>query len=200
MTPAPLTPKQQRFVEEYLKDLNGTQAAIRAGYSRKTANEQAARLLAKASVATAVTVGKLQQNDRIQVEADQVREQNAYLALADPIDVLDEHGQLLPLRQMPRRIRCAIRSIELMRRNVTAGDGQTDLTYKIQFWDKSKAIELEYKYFGMLVDRHEVSGPNGRPLQLGDLQKMSDEELDARLEAAYLKMKEEHEQAAKAKT
>lgn len=45
-----LTPKQARFIEEYLKDLNGTQAAIRAGYSPHTANEQAARLLAKASV------------------------------------------------------------------------------------------------------------------------------------------------------
>ena len=42
-----LTPRQARFVEEYLKDLNGTQAAIRAGYSAKTANEQAAQTLSK---------------------------------------------------------------------------------------------------------------------------------------------------------
>ena len=45
-----LTPKQQRFVDEYLVDLNATQAAIRAGYSKKTAKEQAARLLTKANV------------------------------------------------------------------------------------------------------------------------------------------------------
>lgn len=45
-----LTPKQQKFCLEYLKDFNGTQAAIRAGYSRKTANEQAARLLANVSI------------------------------------------------------------------------------------------------------------------------------------------------------
>lgn len=45
-----LTPKQTRFCEEYLIDLNGTQAAIRAGYSPKTANEQAARLLANVSI------------------------------------------------------------------------------------------------------------------------------------------------------
>ena len=45
-----LTPKQQKFCLEYLKDFNGTQAAIRAGYSKKTANEQAARLLANVSI------------------------------------------------------------------------------------------------------------------------------------------------------
>ncbi|MBN5145921.1 terminase small subunit [Stenotrophomonas maltophilia] len=42
---APLTPKQQRFVQEYLKDQNGTQAAIRTGYSEKTAKQQGSRLL-----------------------------------------------------------------------------------------------------------------------------------------------------------
>ena len=49
-----LTPKQAAFVREYVVDLNATQAAIRAGYSPKTANEQASRLLANVSVATAV--------------------------------------------------------------------------------------------------------------------------------------------------
>lgn len=46
--------KQQRFVDEYLIDLNATQAAIRAGYSEKTANEQAARLLANVSIKEAI--------------------------------------------------------------------------------------------------------------------------------------------------
>ncbi len=51
---ANLTPKQQRFVEEYLIDLNATQAAIRAGYSEKTANEIGAENLAKPSIAKAI--------------------------------------------------------------------------------------------------------------------------------------------------
>ena len=53
---AALTPKQQCFVAEYLVDLNATQAAIRAGYSERTANEQGARLLANVSVAAAVAL------------------------------------------------------------------------------------------------------------------------------------------------
>lgn len=69
---APLTPKQQRFVEEYLVDLNGTQAAIRAGYSPRTANEQAAQLLAKLSVQRAVSEGRKQQQERTEITADRV--------------------------------------------------------------------------------------------------------------------------------
>jgi len=52
-----LTPKQDMFVREYLVDLNATQAAIRAGYSAKTANEQASRLLANVNIASAVQAG-----------------------------------------------------------------------------------------------------------------------------------------------
>lgn len=53
-----MSPKQQRFVQEYLIDLNATQAAIRAGYSAKTANEQGSRLLANASIREAVARGQ----------------------------------------------------------------------------------------------------------------------------------------------
>lgn len=57
MTPK-LNPKQQRFVEQYLVDLNATQAAIRAGYSAKTANVQAARLLVHANISAAIADGR----------------------------------------------------------------------------------------------------------------------------------------------
>lgn len=67
-----LTPKQAAFVQEYLVDLNGTQAAIRAGYSPKTANEQAARLLANASVQAAVTKGREKLAAKVEVTAERV--------------------------------------------------------------------------------------------------------------------------------
>lgn len=60
-----LTPKQQRFVEEYLVDLNATQAAIRAGYSAKTANEQASALLAKLSIQQAVQEQRTKVSQRV---------------------------------------------------------------------------------------------------------------------------------------
>ena len=61
---ASLNPKQRRFVAEYLKDQNGTQAAIRAGYSKKTANEQASQLLAK------LNIRKLVDEKLSKIEAD----------------------------------------------------------------------------------------------------------------------------------
>jgi len=68
----PLTPRQRRFVEEYLIDLNATRAAVRAGYSEKTANEQGSRLLANVKVAGAVRVGRDRQQQRTEITADWV--------------------------------------------------------------------------------------------------------------------------------
>ena len=68
----PLTPKQATFVREYLVDLNGTQAAIRAGYSPRTANEQAAQLLAKLSVRGAIEKAQSERFARLDLTADEV--------------------------------------------------------------------------------------------------------------------------------
>ncbi len=67
-----LTPKQARFVEEYLLDLNATQAAIRAGYSKKTANEQGAQLLAKLSIRQAVAEAQAIRSKRTEITQDEV--------------------------------------------------------------------------------------------------------------------------------
>ncbi len=67
-----LTPKQARFVEEYLLDLNATQAAIRAGYNKKTANEQGAQLLAKLSIRQAVAEAQAVRSKRTEITQDEV--------------------------------------------------------------------------------------------------------------------------------
>ncbi len=67
-----LTPKQARFVEEYLLDLNATQAATRAGYSKKTANEQGAQLLAKLSIREAVAEARAVRSKRTEITQDEV--------------------------------------------------------------------------------------------------------------------------------
>jgi phage terminase small subunit len=71
---SPLNAKQQRFVEEYLLDLNATQAAIRAGYSAKTAAEQASDLLRNPKVAVAVEAGKAKRSQKVGVTAEYVLE------------------------------------------------------------------------------------------------------------------------------
>ena len=66
-----LTPKQARFVEEYLIDLNATQGAIRAGYSKKTANEQGAQLLAKLSIRQAVAEAQAIRSKRTEITQEE---------------------------------------------------------------------------------------------------------------------------------
>lgn len=68
----PLTPKQQRFVQEYLVDLNATQAAVRAGYSPKTSEQQGSRLLGNAKVAAAVAAGRKRLAAKLDLTAEKV--------------------------------------------------------------------------------------------------------------------------------
>jgi hypothetical protein len=93
-----LTPKQMRFTQEFVIDLNATQAAIRAGYSAKTANEQGARLLANASIAAAIATAQGARAERLQIDADKV--------LAD----LERRGQMA---ERAGQFAAAIRAAEL---------------------------------------------------------------------------------------
>lgn len=67
-----LTPKQQRFVAEYLKDLNATQAAIRSGYSAKTAEQIGSRLLRNVQVRSAVDAGQAKLAGKLEITAEKV--------------------------------------------------------------------------------------------------------------------------------
>lgn len=78
-----LTPRQARFVEEYLIDLNATQAAIRAGYSAKTAVQQGPRLLGYVGIARAIQEGKAERSERTGITADRVLNELAKIGFAD---------------------------------------------------------------------------------------------------------------------
>ena len=84
-----MTRKQDRFVKEYLIDLNATQAAIRAGYSPKTANEQGARLLANASVQEAIAKAMAERSKRTGISQDRVIQELARIAFVNPQNVIN---------------------------------------------------------------------------------------------------------------
>lgn len=97
-----LTPKQARFVEEYLQDLNATQAAIRAGYSLKTANQQGPRLLENPDVIAAIDAAKLNRSERAKIDALWVLKRLVDEAEADIADLYDrETGELRPVHDWP---------------------------------------------------------------------------------------------------
>ena len=82
-TVSALEPRQQRFVDEYLVDLNAAQAAIRAGYSEKTAKEIGYENLTKPHIAAAIAEARRRQQERTQITADAVLREAWNIAIAD---------------------------------------------------------------------------------------------------------------------
>jgi len=97
----PLTPKQKCFVEQYLLDLNATQAAVRAGYSARTANEIAAQLLGKPHVRAAIDAAKADRSTKIGVDAAWMLERLVLEAEADISDLYHSDGTLRPVEDWP---------------------------------------------------------------------------------------------------
>ncbi len=83
-----MTPKQERFVEEYLIDLNATQAAIRAGYSAKTAYSIGQRLLKEVETAEAIAAGQAKRSAKTEITAERVLEELWAIATADANDLI----------------------------------------------------------------------------------------------------------------
>lgn len=152
-----LTPRQARFVEEYLVDLNATQAAIRAGYSAKTAEHQGSRLLGYAKVASAVAKAKQDRSDEVGVDAAWVLRRLADEATADLADILDQDGVVRPIKDWP----------VIWRQGLVAGidvseqvvDGvKVGQTVKLKLSDRIKRIELIGKHVDVQAFRDQVHG------------------------------------------
>jgi phage terminase small subunit len=153
-----MTPKHARFVAEYLIDLNAAQAAIRAGYSPKTADRQGSRLLSKAEIAAAVAAKQTKQLETADLTAVRVLEELRRLSFSDVRGLFDEHGNLRPLHTLTQEQAACIASLEVVKKNLTSGDGQIDTVNKIKIWDKTRSLEMLAKHFGLLVERLEHSG------------------------------------------
>ena len=164
-----MTPKQEAFVREYLIDLNATQAAIRAGYSEKTANEQGSRLLADVSVRSAIEAAKAARSERTEISADWVLRTLAEEKTADLADLYDEHGTMKPIKDWPLAFRRGVVvGVETVEEFVGVGEDRKPIQIrKIKMTDRTKHIELIGKHVRVQAFRDNVgiSDPNGKPLQ-----------------------------------
>ena len=151
-----LTPRQARFVAEYLIDLNATQAAIRAGYSQRTANEQGCRLLAKSNVGEAVAKGAARTLRKLEVTQERVLREVAALAFLSVKELVDADDKLLPIGQWSPEAAAAVSSVEVAKRNLTAGDGVQEDVVKIRLWDKTSSLRDLMKHLGLLVEQVDV--------------------------------------------
>src|SRR5712691_5934855 len=145
----PLRAREQRFVDEYLVDLKGEAAAIRAVYSPKTAKVQASQILTRLNVQAALEVGYKERQARTRITADSTVRAIACLAHADIRKFYAANGALLPIHSLPDDLAACIASIEVVKRNYTSGDGKTELVLKTKLWNKPQALELLGRHQGL---------------------------------------------------
>lgn len=147
---ARLTAKQKRFCDEYMIDLNATQAAIRAGYSPASAKEIGSENLTKPDIASRINKAMAERSRRTGVNADRVVRELAKIAFINPTDLIDaETATIKPMAAVEDT--AAIQSIKVKRFD----DG---IEREVKAADKLKALELLGRHIGMFKDRVEISG------------------------------------------
>lgn len=163
---AKLTPKQERFVAEYLIDLNATQAAIRAGYSAKTAQEQGSRLLSNVMVAEAIQAAMKAREERTEITQDRVLLELSRIAFFDPRKLLRDDGSPKPIGELDDGTAAALAGLEITEEWEGSGEDRVFVGYtkKYKISDKNTAITNAMRHLGMFVDKSEVSAPGGKPL------------------------------------
>ena len=138
--------KHEQLVQEYFVDYNQTRAAIRAGYSPKSANQQAPELFAKPSIAARVAEIQAEKSRRIGLTTDRVLQEIARLALVDPTDIIDDDTGMVSAGAGADD-RAAIQSIKVKRYFDRSGQEVTE--HEIRLNDKVKALELLCKAMGI---------------------------------------------------
>ena len=158
-----LTPKQDKFVNEYLIDLNGTAAVIRAGFSPKQASSKAYQLLRKNTVQEALIERRKELSAASGVTPEKVIQGFANLAFADLAECYDENGFLKNIHNIPKNIRMALAGIEVDELFEGKGEDRERIgqTKKVKIWDKNRALDSLAKYFGLyapqvieIMERH----------------------------------------------
>ena len=170
-----LTPRQKRFVEEYLVDSNGTQAAIRAGYSEKSADVTASQLIANPKIEVAIRKAKDANAEKLDITVERVLLEYMRLALANTSDIMrvemitiqTDDGKrwrvprttIKPTDEWPAALCSAVSEIG------TTASG----AIKIKTHSKTDALEALARYFGIFNDKLKVSGS----LSFSDLIKLA---------------------------
>lgn len=159
--PLKLNPKQELFCIEYVKDFNAKQAAIRSGYSVKTARTIGSKLLTHVDVQSflsqlmvKVFSERQQKQKRALLTVEELIELIQEIATADPIEAFDDTNTIKPLKDMPASLRRCISSIDV-KEDYTEGVNVGNTT-RIRFWDKSKNLEMLAKRLQLFVERKEI--------------------------------------------
>ncbi len=191
---AKLTAKQQRFCDEYLIDLNATQAAIRAGYSPKTAEQLAYQLLQKTSVQNHISELQKKREKRTEITQDSVLHELALIAFAKASDyarvvekdaMVEVDGNMVPVLDVDGN-QVKYRTVEPILTDELTEDQKKAIAvikkgrdgFEIKPYSKIQALELLGKHLGMFTEKVEVKNttPNAfEGLTTEELKKLIDD-------------------------
>lgn len=165
-----LNDKQARFVAEYLKEPNATQAAIRAGYSPKTAYAQGCRLLKHAEVQQKLATKTEKLMGKLEISAERVLLERARLAFFDPRRLLDDQGRPKPISELDADTAAAIAGLDITEEYEGYGADRVFVGYtkKFKLADKNASLTALEKHLGLYKDDAGNGSPLHIHLHLGD--------------------------------
>lgn len=181
--PALKNKKHERFCREYIIDYNGKQAAIRARYSEKTAKEQASRLLTNANIDARWRELDKIETEKLGITKERILREYAKLAFTNSDDLMlytDEYIMVSPWtedEETGEKIPAQYRKVSkayLKPHDELTGDQkgviqeikETPTGVSIKLYDKKASLDSLAKIKGMLVDKKEISGPDGEPIAI----------------------------------
>lgn len=172
-----LSAQRARFVAEYLVDLNATQAAIRAGYSERTAYSSGQRLLKAVEVQQALQAAQAKREQRVQIDQDYVLRRLAEIDQMDVADILGDDGEYKPVKQWPKVWRQFISGMDIA--EIAEGRGEERVVVgvlkKVKWPDKVKNLEL--------LGKHVTVGAFQENVKLGVTVDLADAIVEARKRA-----------------
>lgn len=160
-----LSDRHIRFVNEYLIDLNATQAAIRSGYSEKTAYSSGQRLLKNVEIQAKIQDAMNERAVRTEIDQDRVLKELGRLGFSDIRKYFNDDGSLKNIADLEEDAAAAVSSVEVDELFDGGGKDRVKIGYtrKIKFWDKNSALEKIGKHLKMFTDKVEFPDENGKP-------------------------------------
>ena len=154
---AKLTNKQKRFIEEYLIDLNATQASIRAGYSPETAKEIGCENLTKPNIKNEIDKAIAERSRRTGINQDRVLREIAKIAFVNPSDVINFNQATVKENASDDDL-AVISGVKI--KSIPTDDGNIQ-EREVKLYDKLKALDMLGKHLGMFTDKIELKGDMG---------------------------------------
>lgn len=182
-----LRPKHRRFVEEYLVDLNGAQAAIRAGYKKKAARVQASQLLTNPNIVEAVQELRDKASRKCELTLERTLQEIARVAYSSAKRLFSSDGSPIKIEDLDDDTAAAIAGIEML--EVYEGQGEDRVfvgyTKKYKLHSKTEALNMAGRYFKIFTDKQEFTDADGKSFVIAVPAKVTTEE-------EWLKAVQEH--------